>query len=191
MGKSAIALRYVRNVFDEAAEPTIGACFFTKRLVVNDVPLKLQIWDTAGQERFRSLAPMYYHGAAGALLVFDMTVPQSFEKVRSWAEELNKNLTEEAVLAVVGSKKDLFDELPEEQRASHVLTEAMGYAKEIGAIYFETSAKVGDSVPQLFSLLGQKIVELKHITADSVEETQANDNVSLDDVNPDKKKGCC
>lgn len=191
MGKSAIALRYVRNVFDESAEPTIGACFFTKRLVVNDVPLKLQIWDTAGQERFRSLAPMYYHGAAGALLVFDMTVPQSFEKVRSWAEELNKNLTEEAVLAVVGSKKDLYDTLSEEEKATHILAEAQSYAKEIGAIYFETSAKVGDSVSQLFNVLGQKIVELKHITAESIEDPQSNDNVSLDDVNPDKKKGCC
>lgn len=181
----------MRNVFDEAAEPTIGACFFTKRLVVNDVPLKLQIWDTAGQERFRSLAPMYYHGAAGALLVFDMTMPQSFEKVRSWAEELNRNLTEEAVIAVVGSKKDLYDALPEAQRATNVLEEAQGYAKEIGAIYFETSAKVGDSVSQLFDILGQKIVELKHITANSVEEGQSDGNVSLDDVNPDKKKGCC
>jgi len=40
---------------------------------VNDATVKFEIWDTAGQERYHSLAPMYYRGAAAAIIVYDIT----------------------------------------------------------------------------------------------------------------------
>ncbi len=54
-------------------ESTIGAAFLTQTLTVNDVTVKFEIWDTAGQERYHSLAPMYYRGAAAAVIVYDIT----------------------------------------------------------------------------------------------------------------------
>lgn len=42
-------------------------------MAVNDATVKFEIWDTAGQERYHSLAPMYYRGAAAAIIVYDMT----------------------------------------------------------------------------------------------------------------------
>ena len=54
-------------------ESTIGAAFFSQTLAVNDATVKFEIWDTAGQERYHSLAPMYYRGAAAAIIVFDIT----------------------------------------------------------------------------------------------------------------------
>jgi len=44
---------------------------------VNDETVKFEIWDTAGQERYHSLAPMYYRGAAAAVIVYDITNPVS------------------------------------------------------------------------------------------------------------------
>jgi len=54
-------------------ESTIGAAFFSQTLAVNDATVKFEIWDTAGQERYHSLAPMYYRGAAAAIIVYDIS----------------------------------------------------------------------------------------------------------------------
>jgi Ras-related protein Rab-5C len=54
-------------------ESTIGAAFFSQTLAVNNEMVKFEIWDTAGQERYHSLAPMYYRGAAAAIVVYDVT----------------------------------------------------------------------------------------------------------------------
>lgn len=56
-------------------ESTIGAAFLTQTVAVNDAVVKFEIWDTAGQERYHSLAPMYYRGAAAAIIVYDITSP--------------------------------------------------------------------------------------------------------------------
>ena len=65
-------------------EPTIGAAFLTQTVqdAENKVTVKFEIWDTAGQERYRSLAPMYYRGAAAAIVVFDITKRDSFNGAR-------------------------------------------------------------------------------------------------------------
>ena len=56
----------------------------SKMVIVDQAPCKCQIWDTAGQEQYHSLAPMYYRGPAAAVLVFDVTRRQSFEKLKEW-----------------------------------------------------------------------------------------------------------
>merc|ERR1719456_1350116 len=68
VGKSCLAVRFVRGDFFEYQEPTIGAAFMTQTLPLHDkhAIVKFEIWDTAGQERYKSLAPMYYRGAAAA-----------------------------------------------------------------------------------------------------------------------------
>ncbi|KAJ0075457.1 hypothetical protein Patl1_34980 [Pistacia atlantica] len=60
---SCVVLCYV-----EFHESTIGATFFSQGLAVNDATVKFEIWDTAGQERYHSLTPMYYGGAAAAIV---------------------------------------------------------------------------------------------------------------------------
>ena len=166
--KSAVALRFVRNQFVENGDPTVGACFFTKRVVESGVAVKIQLWDTAGQERFRALAPMYYHGAVAAVLIYDLTVPQSFDRVKSWAEELARNVTDEIVLAVVGAKLDLYEAMPTAQRPAHIPRAAKAYADELGAIYAETSAKEGKGIEPMFSELIRRVIAVKHLTPGGV-----------------------
>ena len=62
----------------------------------DDTLVQLNIWDTAGHERFSNLTPMYYRGAQGALVVYDITQAESLEKAKFWINELNQKVTEES-----------------------------------------------------------------------------------------------
>ena len=77
--------------------------------------------------------------------------------------ELSQNTSEEMVLAVVGSKSDLYYALPPDQRQTHVPKAAQEYAEKIGALYMETSAKTGKGIEELFMELTKRIVERKLI----------------------------
>ena len=97
----------MEGTFATDTKSTIAAAFMTKRVVVNGRKLRLQIWDTAGQERFRSMAPMYYRGASGAVLVYDVTNSESLDAVRAWVQELRNNSDDEMVISLAGNKCDL------------------------------------------------------------------------------------
>ncbi|KAM0020733.1 putative small GTP-binding protein [Helianthus debilis subsp. tardiflorus] len=88
-------------------ESTIGAAFFTQVVSINKTTVKFDIWDTAGQERYHSLAPMYYRGAAAAVVVYDITNMASFERAKKWIEELQKQGNPHLVMVLVANKADL------------------------------------------------------------------------------------
>ncbi|CAE7654667.1 Rab5a, partial [Symbiodinium necroappetens] len=85
---SCLVVRFAKGEFYEYQEPTIGAAFMTQTVNLNAEVVKFEIWDTAGQERYKSLAPMYYRGAAAAVIVFDITAKESFEAAKGWVQEL-------------------------------------------------------------------------------------------------------
>ena len=101
-------IRFVRNEYHEQTRSTISAAYLTRRVETPQRAVQFEIWDTAGQERFRSLnTPMYYRGAAGAVIVYDISDPQSFKNARGWYTQL-KMLGEPGVKVVlVGNKADL------------------------------------------------------------------------------------
>ncbi|CAO2841507.1 unnamed protein product [Amaranthus hypochondriacus] len=143
-GKTSLVLRFVKGQFYDYQESTIGAAFFTEVLSINDGNVKLDIWDTAGQERYHSLAPMYYRGAAAAVVVYDITSKESFEKARRWTQELLRQANPCIFTALVGNKADLHEK-------REVDTEvAEQYARENGLHFFEASAKTAQNVNELF-----------------------------------------
>ena len=82
------------------------AAFLTQTVALDDATVKFEIWDTAGQERYRSLAPMYYRGAAAAIIVYDITNPDSFAGAKSWVKELQRRGDTNVVIAMVSTLKD-------------------------------------------------------------------------------------
>lgn len=84
VGKSCLLLRFADDSFSSAYITTIGIDFKIKTSMVDGKKVKMQVWDTAGQERFRTITAAYYRGAAGILLVYDVTERESFMNVSNW-----------------------------------------------------------------------------------------------------------
>lgn len=78
-----------------------------KKININGRRVNLSIWDTAGQEKFHALGPIYYRMSNGAVLVYDITDQDSFQKVKNWVKELKKMLGSEICLTIAGNKIDL------------------------------------------------------------------------------------
>eukprot|EP01103_Thecamoeba_quadrilineata_P006677 TRINITY_DN16404_c0_g1_i1.p1 TRINITY_DN16404_c0_g1~~TRINITY_DN16404_c0_g1_i1.p1 ORF type:complete len:206 (-),score=24.60 TRINITY_DN16404_c0_g1_i1:177-794(-) len=151
VGKSSLVLRFVKGNFQDYQESTIGAAFLTQTVCLNDVTVKFEIWDTAGQERYHSLAPMYYRGAQAAIVVYDITVADSFDRAKVWVKELQRQGSPKMVIAIAGNKVDL------DSRRKVPAEEGQSYADEVGAIFMETSAKAPINVNELFVSIAQKL----------------------------------
>lgn len=152
MGKSCLALRYVRGTFDPASRATVGASFLSHSIGLPDgSTAKLEIWDTAGQERYQSLAPMYYRGAHAAVLMYDITNPVSFGRAKFWAHELQSSAGPGIVLVLVGNKTDLWEarEVSED--------EGRDYADSNQMMFVESSAKSGANVSEVFEGLARTL----------------------------------
>ena len=109
VGKTSITLRFVKNEFDKEQDSTIDASFLGKKVTVGERNVMLNIWDTAGQEKYHALAKNYYQGASGAILVYDVTDVDSFEKAKSWYLELRKYIGKTAPILIAGNKSDKMD----------------------------------------------------------------------------------
>jgi len=120
---------------------------------VNDETVKFEIWDTAGQERYHSLAPMYYRGAAAAIVVYDITNAASFTRAKKWVQELQAQGNPNTIMALAGNKADLVEarQVPAE--------EAKAYAQENGLFFMETSAKTAINVNDVFYEIAKKLLQ--------------------------------
>jgi Ras-related protein Rab-5C len=154
-----------------------AAAFLTQRCNLPTRTIKFEIWDTAGQERFASLAPMYYRNAQAALVVYDLTKPQSLIKAKHWVAELQRQASPGIVIALVGNKLDLTNDgaagaadsgdaesgdtpAADEGDARKISTEeAKTYAEEESLLFFETSAKTGHNVTEVFTAIANAIPE--------------------------------
>ncbi|KAG6498209.1 hypothetical protein ZIOFF_046121 [Zingiber officinale] len=144
VGKSCLLLQFTDKRFQPVHDLTIGVEFGARMVTIDNKPIKLQIWDTAGQESFRSITRSYYRGAAGALLVYDITRRETFNHLASWLEDARQHANANMTIMLIGNKSDL------SHRRAVSTEEGEQFAKEHGLIFMEASAKTAQNVEEAF-----------------------------------------
>lgn len=153
VGKTALVTRFVHGKFQKAYLMTIGMEPYSRYETVNDTRICYSIWDIAGQDRFKVMRGMFFRGAMGALVTFDLTRRATFDNVGTWINEA-KNESPDTLFILVGNKNDLDD-------MREVSTEeAVSKAKKLGCIdYIETSALTGENVTESFYKIAETLLE--------------------------------
>lgn len=151
VGKSCLLLQFTDKRFQPVHDLTIGVEFGARMITIDNKPIKLQIWDTAGQESFRSITRSYYRGAAGALLVYDITRRETFNHLAGWLEDARNHANSNMTIMLIGNKCDLA------HRRAVTFEEGQQFAKENGLIFMETSAKTAQNVEEAFINTASKI----------------------------------
>ena len=196
VGKSNILLRYVHGQFNDEFQSTLGVEFAAKNLEIENLIYRIQIWDTAGQENFRSITRAYYKNSACAFIVYDITNRQSFTHIKAWLEDIQKQCPKTIFLVLVGNKIDLKDtrEVSYEEGAC--------FAEQNGMLFFETSAKTGENIDDLFVKSAEAIKEKIEIgfydltnSGCGIRKGQGSDNIVLNsekmENNNNQNGNCC
>mmetsp|Transcript_16880 Transcript_16880/g.32958 ORF Transcript_16880/g.32958 Transcript_16880/m.32958 type:complete len:213 (+) Transcript_16880:68-706(+) len=189
VGKTSMVYQYVHGHFRGTTTATIGAAFMKKYVIINDYKVILQIWDTAGQERFRSMGPMYYRGAHAAILVFDVSAKETLEKLGGWVDELYNHANDDIVLCLAANKSDLRAVSPD---TCVKQSEEAKTATDMNARVFETSAKTGSGIEDLFTHVAKELLkaELQRKKSQAAAEEAAGSAINLTGEQ-NTRSGCC
>lgn len=149
VGKTSVIKEFVKQAFEDKYKLTVGVDIFAKDVTAdNGQKGILSIWDIGGQQRFEFIRTTFYRGAAGVLLVFDLTRQETFKTIDSWVDEIKKFCGDPAIV-LLGNKVDLLPTSPEKVDAQAI----QNYITAKNMAYFETSAKTGQNVNEAFKKL--------------------------------------
>ena len=191
VGKTSLTLKFARNEFHENEISTVQANFIQKEVQLDGGAIvRLNIWDTAGQERFRALAPNYYRQANGAVIAYDITDASSFNRVKAWVKELQTQAEKDISIVLAGNKCD------KESERQIDMKDAVEYANSIGAAHYNTSAKSGKGVQELYTEIAKRVfaVHQKNLKNNPpVANSRGGRRVKITSADPEtpKNKGCC
>ena len=141
-GKKSLINSYIGMEFKEHNITTISSNYILKELVIDQVKYDIQIWDTAGQERFRSINKIFIKDSQIVIFVYDTTQKKTFNELTFWLKYTRNLLPPSTIFGIAGNKKDLLEEIKDEQKGE-IVSEEEGkkYAEDNGALFSQTSAK--------------------------------------------------
>jgi small GTP-binding protein len=153
VGKTSLLRRFATGKFEKSTLSTIGVDFETKKVIIDDTEILLNIWDFAGEKKFRLLFPSYVSGASGALMLYDITNRESLNDLYDWINVISSVPNAPKTKILIEAKIDLKREVTRE--AAQELFEKYKFQGEI----LSTSAKTGENVEKAFEMLGREILK--------------------------------
>ena len=178
VGKTSIALKWVKGNFDASQKSTVRAGLWQKSVETSKGVIELCLWDTAGQEMYRAVTPIYYKDANAALLVYDVTNQTSFDRVKQWHLELTQIREDQTFIVVVANKIDMANK--------RVISpnEGVAYAQSIGCNHFEVSAKTGEGIDMLFRYIAENLAKRAPTKKARVKPKHAIQIIQQEETNP-------
>jgi small GTP-binding protein len=150
VGKTSLVGRFVKSMYSEKYLTTVGVKIDKKSLKVGDRDMTLILWDLAGEDEFLQLRTTYLRGSAGYFLVADGTRRATLDKAIDLQKRAEGAVGKVPFILLI-NKSDLKNEWDIQDSDIAALT-ANGWA------VFETSAKTGANVEEVFQLIGEKLI---------------------------------
>ena len=163
-----------------------------KYVPIKNYNIRIEIWDTAGQEAFRSITRTYYKSSTCALIVYDITDKKTFENVATWLNECRDMCYKDILICLIGNKCDL------EGKRAISYEEGKKFADDNNLLFFETSAKDGTNIQEIFIESVTNLVD--KIESGQLKLDTANNGIKIgkypnkeedEDDAKSQKKGCC
>ncbi|XP_041717608.2 EF-hand calcium-binding domain-containing protein 4B-like [Coregonus clupeaformis] len=176
VGKTSLLRTFCDGRFHPSTSPTVGIDYSVKTLTLDNTQVAMQLWDTAGQERYRSITKQFFRKADGVVVMYDVTVLDSFKAVRPWFINVQEAAGEGIPILLLGNKMDATSE------RKVPLKDAENLANDTRVIFYEVSAYTGYNVTEAMVHLARVLKE---------QEDRVRDTVVLLEALPIKKKACC
>ena len=172
------------NMFSDGAVvddyiATIGVDFASKVILIDNLDVKIQIWDTSGQKRFSTIVSSYFRGAAGIIIMFDITDKKTFDDCHDWLGQVKSRCGDDVQLLLVGNKLDLETERQVE------LNDAEDFAAKENLEYLEISARDRSDVE------GAVIDLARMVRISKASSTNKSDTETALPVSDKEKAQCC
>jgi hypothetical protein len=150
VGKTSLVRRYVQSIFSDAYLTTVGVKIEKRMVSVGAAEVALILWDIAGEDGVTGIRTSYLRGAAGYLLVVDVTRGETLEVAKSIQALVTSEIGSVPFLFLF-NKTDLKEDwdLPEQ---------SLEDLKDAGHEVLRTSAKTGEGVEEAFQALAKRMV---------------------------------
>ena len=189
VGKTSLITQYINNIFNGNSKQTTGIDKTLKVLKINEIELEIEILDSPGQDRYKNVNKIFMKDSDIALIVYDITNRQSFEKLNFWinlVKEVNENRN--LIIGIAANKSDLYENSEVNKE------EGEEYANNINALFFETSATEHENIENLFQEMTKAYLSINNNSGNQTNnyyKENIDDQYKLIENNNEKPSSFC
>jgi small GTP-binding protein len=155
VGKTSLIRRFVERQFSDSYLSSVGVKISRKNIVLENVNqrtlVQLIVWDLEGNNKFKQIGTKYLQGASAAIIVGDVTRPETLEHMTQYLE-IFSFVNPQALIAVTFNKVDLVDE----ETTNYILNHYQFKTQQV--MTYVSSAKTGMSVDTIFENVARTII---------------------------------